>query len=218
MTNDPRPSGRFGRWSRCSSAGCRCGSGARRGGRVVGLVAAGAAVGGGGRGDQAHVAGPVFFRQKRSGLGGKEFWMLKFRSMVADAEARKRQLLALNEQDGPAFKIKDDPRVTRLGRFLRSHQHRRVAAIVERAARRDVAGRSAPAALRRDGGLPRLAPPALGRDPRPDVHLAGARAVDGLLRRLGPHGRAVHPLPVAWADVKLLLQTVPAVVSRRGAS
>lgn len=63
--------------------------------------------------------GPVFFRQRRSGLGGKQFVMLKFRSMIVDAEARKRHLLELNEQDGPAFKIKEDPRITRLGRFLR---------------------------------------------------------------------------------------------------
>lgn len=64
-------------------------------------------------------SGPVFFRQKRSGLGGRPFTIYKFRTMVVDAEARKRQLLSMNEQDGPAFKIKCDPRVTRLGRFLR---------------------------------------------------------------------------------------------------
>jgi lipopolysaccharide/colanic/teichoic acid biosynthesis glycosyltransferase len=63
--------------------------------------------------------GPVLFRQRRSGLGGRPFVMYKFRSMVIDAEARKRQLLELNEQDGPAFKLKQDPRVTRLGRLLR---------------------------------------------------------------------------------------------------
>jgi len=63
--------------------------------------------------------GPVFFRQKRSGLGGKEFVIWKFRSMEADAEARKAELLSLNERDGPAFKIENDPRVTRLGRILR---------------------------------------------------------------------------------------------------
>ncbi len=63
--------------------------------------------------------GPVLFRQKRSGLGGRPFVMLKFRTMVADAESHKPRLMALNEQDGPAFKIKDDPRITRLGRFLR---------------------------------------------------------------------------------------------------
>jgi lipopolysaccharide/colanic/teichoic acid biosynthesis glycosyltransferase len=64
--------------------------------------------------------GPVFFGQWRSGRGGKPFWMWKFRSMVHDAEDGKKELLDRNEQDGPAFKIKHDPRVTRLGRFLRA--------------------------------------------------------------------------------------------------
>lgn len=64
--------------------------------------------------------GPVFFRQRRAGRGGRPFVIYKFRTMVADAEARQRELLSLNEQDGPAFKIKRDPRVTRLGRLLRA--------------------------------------------------------------------------------------------------
>jgi len=64
--------------------------------------------------------GPVFFGQMRSGRGGKPFRMWKFRSMVVDAEARKCELLACNEQDGPAFKMKNDPRVTAIGWFLRS--------------------------------------------------------------------------------------------------
>ena len=63
--------------------------------------------------------GPILFSQERSGLGGKPFRMLKFRSMVVDAEERKSSLISLNEQDGPAFKLKNDPRVTRIGRFLR---------------------------------------------------------------------------------------------------
>jgi len=63
--------------------------------------------------------GPVLFRQLRSGRGGRPFLMYKFRSMVVDAEHRKSELLPLNEQDGPAFKLSTDPRVTRLGRFLR---------------------------------------------------------------------------------------------------
>jgi lipopolysaccharide/colanic/teichoic acid biosynthesis glycosyltransferase len=63
--------------------------------------------------------GPVFFTQWRSGRGGRPFRMWKFRTMVADAEARKAELMALNEQDGPAFKIKRDPRITTVGRFLR---------------------------------------------------------------------------------------------------
>jgi lipopolysaccharide/colanic/teichoic acid biosynthesis glycosyltransferase len=64
--------------------------------------------------------GPVLFTQWRRGLGGRPFRMYKFRSMVSDAEARKRHLIALNEQDGPAFKIKGDPRVTVTGRWLRA--------------------------------------------------------------------------------------------------
>lgn len=64
--------------------------------------------------------GPVFFRQRRAGRGGKPFVMYKFRSMKVDAEAQKAALLALNEQDGPAFKILADPRATRVGAFLRA--------------------------------------------------------------------------------------------------
>jgi lipopolysaccharide/colanic/teichoic acid biosynthesis glycosyltransferase len=64
--------------------------------------------------------GPILFCQWRSGLGGQPFRILKFRSMAIDAEENKRQLLKLNEQDGPAFKIAQDPRITRLGQLLRT--------------------------------------------------------------------------------------------------
>ncbi|MCA9246070.1 MAG: sugar transferase [Planctomycetales bacterium] len=64
--------------------------------------------------------GPIFFFQKRSGRGGRPFDMVKFRSMVVDAESRKAELMAQNEQDGPAFKIKNDPRMTSIGRFIRA--------------------------------------------------------------------------------------------------
>lgn len=63
--------------------------------------------------------GPVFFSQKRIGKNGKEFNMYKFRSMVTDAEERLKELLALNETTGAMFKMKNDPRVTRVGRFIR---------------------------------------------------------------------------------------------------
>ena len=63
--------------------------------------------------------GPVFFKQRRCGLNGREFTLLKFRTMVDNAESLKESLLDKNEMDGPVFKIKDDPRVTPLGRFLR---------------------------------------------------------------------------------------------------
>jgi exopolysaccharide biosynthesis polyprenyl glycosylphosphotransferase len=63
--------------------------------------------------------GPVLFRQIRCGLYGRPFQMLKLRTMVSDAEARRSELLAQNEMDGPVFKIKNDPRITPVGRFLR---------------------------------------------------------------------------------------------------
>ncbi len=63
--------------------------------------------------------GPILFSQLRSGLGGRRFRIHKFRSMIDDAEQRKLELFELNEQDGPAFKMEHDPRVTRIGRVLR---------------------------------------------------------------------------------------------------
>ncbi len=63
--------------------------------------------------------GKVIFRQKRAGLGGAPFDFLKFRSMVADAEERKGDLIRFNERTGPAFKMARDPRVTPIGRLIR---------------------------------------------------------------------------------------------------
>ena len=62
---------------------------------------------------------PVFYRQRRIGFEGKEFEMLKFRTMVRGADTLLPDLLSANEHDGPLFKIRNDPRVTRVGRFLR---------------------------------------------------------------------------------------------------
>ncbi|SFD09880.1 exopolysaccharide biosynthesis polyprenyl glycosylphosphotransferase [Bacillus sp. UNCCL81] len=63
--------------------------------------------------------GPVFFYQTRVGKNGKEFKMYKFRSMVTDAEERLKELLKYNEVSGAMFKMKDDPRITNIGRFIR---------------------------------------------------------------------------------------------------
>ena len=63
--------------------------------------------------------GPVFFKQERVGKGGKTFTMYKFRSMVVDAEERLAELQDLNEKTGPVFKIADDPRITRVGKWIR---------------------------------------------------------------------------------------------------
>src|SRR6185295_8559899 len=63
--------------------------------------------------------GPVFFAQERVGINKRRFRVLKFRTMVIDAEQRQKFLESFNEIRGPVFKIQDDPRVTPLGRVLR---------------------------------------------------------------------------------------------------
>jgi lipopolysaccharide/colanic/teichoic acid biosynthesis glycosyltransferase len=65
--------------------------------------------------------GPVFFAQRRVGYQGHIFQMLKFRSMVVNAEELKPRLVATNESDGPVFKMRRDPRVTAIGRFIRKY-------------------------------------------------------------------------------------------------
>jgi exopolysaccharide biosynthesis polyprenyl glycosylphosphotransferase len=65
--------------------------------------------------------GPVFYRHERVGRKGRQFRCIKFRTMVADADALKERLRHLNEREGPFFKISDDPRVTRVGKFLRQY-------------------------------------------------------------------------------------------------
>ncbi|MDP3285157.1 MAG: sugar transferase, partial [Desulfobacterales bacterium] len=64
--------------------------------------------------------GPVFYKQLRSGLNGRTFTFYKFRTMLADADEKRRELEGLNESDGPVFKIKNDPRIIPfIGHFLR---------------------------------------------------------------------------------------------------
>ena len=63
--------------------------------------------------------GEVIFKQKRVGLNGEEFEIYKFRSMVANAEELKEKLAEENEMSGPMFKMKDDPRITKVGKFIR---------------------------------------------------------------------------------------------------
>ena len=63
--------------------------------------------------------GPVIYRQPRIGLNGREFTIYKLRSMYTDADEVKASLMERNEADGPVFKMKNDPRVTKVGRFIR---------------------------------------------------------------------------------------------------
>lgn len=68
---------------------------------------------------RAHDGGPVLFRQERIGRGGVPFKMLKFRSMVLDAEARRAELESQSDRSGPLFKMTNDPRITPIGRWIR---------------------------------------------------------------------------------------------------
>ncbi len=65
--------------------------------------------------------GPALFIQRRAGKGGREFPLFKFRSMYLDAEDRLEALLKTNEREGPVFKMRTDPRITRAGRLLRRY-------------------------------------------------------------------------------------------------
>jgi exopolysaccharide biosynthesis polyprenyl glycosylphosphotransferase len=163
--------------------------------------------------------GPVFFRQPRAGRGNSSFHLVKFRSMYVDAEERKAEIAALNEaDDGVMFKIRKDPRVTRVGSFLRR------SSLDE---------------------LPQLFNVLLGQmslvGPRPLIHPeTAALDEDWHLRRLelrpgltGPwqvYGRSQSPFQemvrfdyqyvAGWSlarDIEILLATLPAVVSGRGA-
>ena len=68
-----------------------------------------------------HDGGPVFYSQTRVGKGQKKFWMWKFRSMVTNADKLKEKLMAQNEIEGAMFKMQNDPRVTKIGKFIRKY-------------------------------------------------------------------------------------------------
>ncbi len=162
--------------------------------------------------------GPVFFAQNRVGLHGRPFKMLKFRSMVINAEELKAKLTAQNEQQGPVFKIKNDPRVTRVGRFIRKYSIDELPQLIN--------------VLRGDMSI-------VG--PRPPVPPEVAQYEPWQLRRLSVRPGLTCIWQVSgrnqisfeewmyldmryidhwsfWSDLSLILRTVPVVLTGRGAS
>ena len=129
--------------------------------------------------------GPVFFRQPRVGREGLTFRVWKFRTMYSDAEDRQALLNEHNESDGMLFKIRDDPRVTPVGRFLRASSLDELPQLINVLFGRDVAGRAAPAARRRWRLPRRRATPAAGPAGH-DRALAGLRPLGALLGRCRP--------------------------------
>jgi lipopolysaccharide/colanic/teichoic acid biosynthesis glycosyltransferase len=139
--------------------------------------------------------GPVVFTQRRAGLGGRPFTIYKFRTMCADAEAKKKALRALSEQDGPAFKMARDPRITRVGAFLRKTSLDELPQLfnVLKGDMSLVGPAAAPG--RRAGGGRAVAAAAARRHPGADLHLADQGPQPGDVRRVGPDGRRVHAPP-----------------------
>jgi lipopolysaccharide/colanic/teichoic acid biosynthesis glycosyltransferase len=161
--------------------------------------------------------GPVLFRQHRRGLGGLPFTMLKLRTMHVDAEARRDELLDHNEQDGPAFKIADDPRVTPVGRFLRQSSLDELPQLwnVLRGEMSLVGPRPLPCAeadacdhwqRRRQDVTPGLTCFWQVQGRSRVTFVEWMRMDLAYVRDRAP-----------WVDLKILLATVPAVLSRRGA-
>jgi lipopolysaccharide/colanic/teichoic acid biosynthesis glycosyltransferase len=159
--------------------------------------------------------GPVLFRQLRAGRDGKAFWILKFRTMVDGADEQKSQLRSRSEADG-LFKIADDPRITRVGRFLRRTSLDELPQLwnVVRGDMSLVGPR--PLVLDEDAKVVGWFRHRLQLQPGITGHwqvLGSARIpLDDMIR--------IDYLYVAnwslWGDIKLLLQTVPYVLGRRG--
>lgn len=161
--------------------------------------------------------GPVLFRHWRSGRGGKPFLMCKFRTMVHDAEARKPELLGSNEQDGPAFKMRNDPRVTPLGRLLRATSLDELPQLwnILKGEMSLVGPRPLPLAETAAcaGWQRRRLDVTPGLTCIWQVRGRGRVAFADWVRMDLEYIRGRSP----WQDLKLLLLTVPAVVLRRGA-
>jgi lipopolysaccharide/colanic/teichoic acid biosynthesis glycosyltransferase len=161
--------------------------------------------------------GPIIFKQRRAGLGGRPFTMFKFRSMVVDAEKKKAQLRASSEQDGPAFKIKHDPRITRVGRLLRESSLDELPQLVN--------------IIKGDMSL--VGPRPLPMDESDQCDAWHRRRLDvtpGLTCIWQVKGRsnvsfadwcrmdrAYIGRRSLWQDLKLMVMTIPSVLRRRGA-
>jgi exopolysaccharide biosynthesis polyprenyl glycosylphosphotransferase len=161
--------------------------------------------------------GPILFRQVRNGRGGKPFKILKLRTMVVDAESQRFDLVHLNQVDGPLFKIKSDPRITGVGGFLRRWSIDELPQLWN--------------VLRGEMSLvgPR---PFVVHEAEKITGWAGRRlettpGITGLWQVLGRNDLPFDEMVKLdyiyvtnwslWWDIKILVQTVPVVLARRGA-
>jgi len=160
--------------------------------------------------------GPVFFRQVRIGRDGRPFRIWKFRSMVTDAEAMKKELEALNEAGPGMFKVADDPRVTRVGRFLRKTSLDELPQILNVLSGEMSLVGPRPLIIDEDALVQGLYRARLHLTPG----MTGPWQILGSTRVPMDEMVGIDYLYVAnwslWEDVKLLLRTVPHMVARRG--
>jgi exopolysaccharide biosynthesis polyprenyl glycosylphosphotransferase len=161
--------------------------------------------------------GPTIFKQTRVGLGGRRFTCYKFRSMVVDAEARRENLSHLNEATGPVFKMKRDPRITPVGRFIRKTSLDELPQLVN--------------VLRGDMSIVGPRPPVPNEVQLYGEHELGRLAVrPGITCLWQIGGRCDIPFEQwvemdlhyietmsFWGDVLIVLKTIPAVLTGRGA-
>lgn len=161
--------------------------------------------------------GPVLFRQKRVGKNGQLFDFYKFRSMVPNAEELLAELAAANEADGPVFKIKEDPRITRVGKFIRKYSIDELPQLFN--------------VLKGDMSLVGPRPPLPNEvDQYGDFEWRRLEVIPGITGLWQVSGRSdlsFHKwmeLDIYyienwsfWLDLKILLQTVPVVLTGKGA-
>lgn len=162
--------------------------------------------------------GPVLFRQTRVGKWGREFKMLKFRSMCVDAEERFRALVAKNQHaEGITFKLKDDPRITRVGKWMRKYSLDELPQFFN--------------VLRGDMSLVGPRPPVpreVAKYTLSDRRRLAVTPGITCLWQIGGRAEIDFSGQVAldvqyiesqslWLDVKILLKTIPAVLSGKGA-
>jgi exopolysaccharide biosynthesis polyprenyl glycosylphosphotransferase len=161
--------------------------------------------------------GPVMFAQERIGMNRRRFRLLKFRSMVVDAEAKKAALASQNEMGGPVFKMKNDPRVTRVGRFIRRTSMDELPQLVN--------------VLKGEMSLVGPRPPLVSEVERYDwVHRKRISIKPGITCLWQISGRNNIPFErwmemdrqyvenwCLWLDVKILCKTVPVVILGSGA-
>lgn len=161
--------------------------------------------------------GPVFFKQTRVGKWGATFGCYKFRSMYIDADQRKQTLMPKNEADGPVFKIKNDPRITRVGRFIRKMSIDELPQLIN--------------VLRGEMSLVGPRPPVpkevaqytVDQLHRLDV-IPGITGLQQISGRSNLNFKRWVELDLQyiseqsfWKDIEILIKTIPAVLTSRGA-